>query len=415
MPMNDARPPLPRSRRLAFVLAVTTGVIAAVARPAPAQAPGEHWVATWSPSQQLVEPRNLPPAPLAGATLRQVLQASLGGREVRVHFSNAFGTGPLVITSAHIARSRGGSAIDTASDRALTFRGADSVLIPPGRAVTSDVFDYAIAPFADLAVTVHFSTAPADVTGHPGSRTTSYLVAGDHVAAVVLADAAATEHWYVLAGVDVVADSAAAVVTLGNSITDGRGSGTDQNDRWPDDFARRLRADPRTSRVAVVNAGIGGNRILNDGLGPAALSRLDRDVFAVSGVRWVLVLEGVNDIGTWREPGAPALVATDLIAAYQLIIARAHARGLKVYGGTITPFGGSLYDGEEREAARQTVNRWIRTGGAFDAVIDFDAAVRDPANPRRLQSALDTGDHLHPNEAGYHVMADAIPLTLFTP
>jgi len=402
--------------QLAFALALAAACFAG-ASPAHAQETGWRWVATWAPSQQLVEPRNLPPGPgLAGSTLRQVLRVSIGGQQVRLHFSNTFGDSALAIASAHIARSAGGSAIDTASDRHLTFRGADAVVVPPGQTATSDPLDYDVAPFADLTVSVRISTAPHDVTGHPGSRTTSYLVSGDRVTAQALPDAAITEHWYVLAGVDVLTDGAAAtVVTLGNSITDGRGSGTDRNDRWPDDLARRLQADPRTRQVAVVNAGIGGNKILAGGLGPTALSRFDRDVLEVGGARWLIVLEGVNDIGAARDSGAAALVATDLIAAYRFIIDRAHARGLKVYGGTVTPFGGSFYDGPGREAARQAVNRWIRTSGAFDAVIDFDAAVRDPADPRRLLPAADTGDHLHPNEDGYHRMADAVPLELFTP
>jgi len=415
MPLNT----LPRQMPRVWHLVLALGLVAAGdggARPARAQAPSQRWVATWAPSQQLVEPRNLPPAPdLAGFTLRQVLHVSIGGGEVRVRFSNTFGTSALTITSAHLARSLGGSAIDSASDRGLTFRGADSVVIAPGAMATADPLDYEVAPLADLAVTVHLSAVPFDLTGHPGSRTTSYLVSGDRVTAQVLPAAATTEHWYVLAGMDVLADgAAAAVVALGNSITDGRGSGTDRNDRWPDNLARRLQAEPRTRGVAVVNAGIGGNKILAGGLGPTALSRFDRDALETGGVRWLIVLEGVNDIGGARDSGAAALVATDLIAAYRFMIERAHARGLKVYGGTITPFGGSFYDGPGRDAARQAVNRWIRAGGAFDAVIDFDAAVRDPSDPRRLLPAADTGDHLHPNEEGYRMMADAIDLGLFT-
>jgi lysophospholipase L1-like esterase len=415
--MNPERTVRPSRRRpFAFAFALTAAGSAVGARAVLAQADSSRWIATWAPSQQLVEPRNLPPAPgLAGSTLRQVLHVSIGGRQVRVRFSNAFGDSALTITAARLARSAGGSAIDSANDRPLRFRGADSVVIVPGAMATSDALDYDIAPLAALAVTVHFSAAPHDLTGHPGSRATSYLQAGDRVSASVLPDATTTEHWYVLAGMDVLADgAAAAVVALGNSITDGRGSGTDRNDRWPDNLARRLQADPRTRTVAVVNAGIGGNKILAGGLGPTALSRFDRDVLEVSGARWLIVLEGVNDIGGAREPGAARLVATDLIAAYRFIIDRAHARGLKVYGATITPFGGSFYDGDEREEARQTVNRWIRTGGAFDAVVDLDAVVRDPANPRRLLPAADTGDHLHPNEEGYRMMADAIDLGLFT-
>jgi lysophospholipase L1-like esterase len=230
--------------------------------------------------------------------------------------------------------------------------------------------------------------------------------------AAELPGAVTTDHWYVLAGLDVVADGAA-VVTLGNSITDGRGSGTNRNNRWPDNLARRLQSDPRTRQVAVLNAGIGGNKVLSGGLGPTALERLDRDVLQQSGVRWVIVFEGVNDIGGAREPGAAAAVGRDLVLAYRQIIARAHARGLRVFGGTITPFGGSGYDDAEREDARQAVNRWIRDSGAFDAVIDFDAAVRDPANPRRLAPAADSGDHLHPGEEGYRLMAAAIDLRLF--
>jgi lysophospholipase L1-like esterase len=377
--------------------------------------PSPHWLGTWFASPQLTEPRNMPPAPgLSGSTLRQVIHVSVGGPRIRVRLSNTFGDGPVTIASARIARSQGGSAIDPASDRALTFGGADSIVIAPGVMVTSDAADYDVAPLSDYAVTLHIGAAPAGVTGHPGSRQTSYFKPGDWAAAPDLADAVTTEHWYYIAGLDVVTDGAA-VVTLGNSITDGRGSGTNRNDRWPDNLARRLQAEPRTRRVAALNAGIGGNKILTGGLGPTALSRFDRDVLEQSGARWVIVLEGINDIGGATEPGAAAAIARDLIPAYGQLIARAHARGLRVYGGTITPFGGSFYDSDEREAARQEVNRWIRTSGAFDAVIDFDAVLRDPANPRRLLPAADTGDHLHPNEAGYRMMGDAIDLGLLTP
>ena len=400
--------------RWQLVPALTLAATACTAHPRPAAAPAEHWLATWAPSQQLVEQRNMPPAPLAHATLRQVFRVTVGGPRIRVHLSNLFGDGPVAIGAARLARSAGGSAIETASERALTFRGADSVTIPAGGEVTSDPLDFSVETLAALALSLRIGAAPAALTGHPGSRTTSYLEAGDHVSASELSGAAATEHWYLAAGLDVVAEGAA-IAALGNSITDGRGSGTNKDDRWTDDLARRLLADPRTAHVSVVNEGLGGNCILKACLGPPAMERFDRDVLGPAGARWAIVLEGVNDLGGARAPGAAATVARDLIAAYQQMIARAHARGLKIYGATITPFGGSFYGGPERQAARDTVNAWIRSSGAFDAVIDFDQAVRDPSDPQRLQSTLDTGDHLHPNEAGYHAMADAIDLRLFAP
>jgi lysophospholipase L1-like esterase len=232
------------------------------------------------------------------------------------------------------------------------------------------------------------------------------------VAAPTLPGAARTDHWYTIAGIDVVDADAAAVVTLGNSITDGRGSGTNEQNRWPDELARRLQADARTRHVAVLNAGIGGNCVLRPCLGPSALDRFQRDVLDQSGARWLIVLEGVNDIGG-SQPDSSAAVAQRLIAAYRTMVERAHAHDIRVYGATIMPFGGSFYDSPEHEAARQTVNEWIRTGGAFNAVVDLDAALRDPENPAQLLPAADTGDHLHPSEAGHRMMAEAVDLALF--
>jgi lysophospholipase L1-like esterase len=380
----------------------------------------EHWVATWAASPQLTEEANLPPPPGFGdVTLRQVVHVSIGGDRLRVRFSNAFGRTPLTLRSARIARSGGGGAIQPATDRALTFSGRTSVTIPEGALVVSDPLAFELPPLTNVAITVSMKGAPAEVTGHPGSRTTSYLQAGEAASAPDLSAAVRVDHWYFVNGIDVAADAGArAVAVLGDSITDGRGSTTNGNDRWPDNLARRLQANAGTARVAVVNHGIGGNRLLRDGLGPNALARLDRDVLALPGVRWLIVLEGINDIGTRvaaRAKGEPWATAEDIIAAYEQVIDRARARGIRVYGATILPFeGASSYFTPDGEADRQKVNRWIRTSGRFDGVIDFDAATRDPQAPLRLAPAVDGGDHLHPSAAGYRVMADAIDLGLFT-
>lgn len=376
---------------------------------------GGAWVGTWATSQQLVEPGNMPPAPgLSGNTLRQVVHASLGGRRLRVRFSNVFGDGPVTIAAAAIAPALGESRIDSASQRSLSFGGSASVTVPAGTDTTSDVVAFELAPLSNVAITTRFGAIPSGVTGHPGSRTTSYIQRGDALLAPSLPGAVGTAHWYVVAGLDVASSApSAAVVALGNSITDGRGSGTDRQNRWPDELSRRLQADPSTRDVAVLNAGIGGNCVLRSCLGPSALARLDRDVLRAPGARWVIVLEGVNDIGQARRPAGADSIARGLIEAYRRIIARAHDAGILVYGATILPFGGSFYDAPHREAARTTVNQWIRTSRAFDAVIDLDAAMRDPAQPTHLAPAADGGDHLHPNEAGYRMMAAAVDLALF--
>ena len=328
-----------------------------------------------------------------------------------MRFSNVFGTGPVTLNSVHVARPTSGSGIDTSSDRALTFSGYAAATIPVGQAIWSDEFDFALTAQSRLAVSIHFGAVPSGITGHPGSRTTSYLQTGNAVSAANLTGSS-TDHWYYLTAIDVAAAApAAAVVTLGDSITDGRGSTTNGNDRWPDVLSRRLRANAPTQTVAVVNQGIGGNAVVSGGLGPTAIQRFQRDVVEVSGVKWVVVLEGVNDIGG----SSGSQIADQLIQAYQGFIQSAHTANLLIYGVPILPFGGSSYDSAPHENARQAVNTWIRTSGAFDAVIDLDAAVRDPAMPTRLLSTYDSGDALHLNPAGYQRMGDSIPLTLFVP
>lgn len=368
------------------------------------------WVGTWACGPQLTEPHNGPPADLAGSTLRQVVYVSIGGSRLRVRLTNAFGNGAVVMDAVHVAASAGGGAIAPETDRALTFGGSPGVTIAAGDEVYSDPVDFELAPCSKLAISIHFGAVPTEITGHPGSRTNSYLAAGNAVSAPDLSHAARTEHWYYITGADVTASGrAAAIVALGDSITDGRGSTTDGNDRWPDVLSRRLRANPATADIAVLNQGIGGNAAVRGGLGPTAVSRFARDVLEQRGARWAIVLIGVNDIGE----AADEAIAGRLIAAYRGFIRDAHGAGLRIYGATLLPFAGSQYDSEMHENARRQVNDWIRAGGGFDGVIDLDAAVRDPANPAALLPAYDSGDHLHLNPAGYEAMAEAIDLGLF--
>lgn len=383
---------------------------------------GTHWVGSWATAEQLPEPNNaLASADLRDATLRQIVHLSIGGEALRVHISNAFGTGPLHLTAVHIARpaSASSSRIDTSADRVLTFSQRTSVAIPAGAEYISDPVTFTTAPQSDLAITFHVDEPPPSQTSHPGSRATSYLVHGDHVADPNLGGAKRFDHWFYIAGVDVSAPrGSAAVVALGDSITDGHGSTTNGNDRWPDDLGRRLVA-AKLAR-GVLNEGIGGNRLLLDGLGPNALARFDRDVLARPGVRYLIVQEGINDIGTFglesgKTPSAHEALVRRIIGAYQQMVIRAHAHGIRVLGGTLTPFAGSNYykPGPLSEADREAVNRWIRAPGHFDGTIDFDRAVCDPQHPERLLPAYDSGDHLHPSRAGYRAMAETIPLTDF--
>ncbi|WP_406394897.1 SGNH/GDSL hydrolase family protein [Streptomyces sp. NBC_00887] len=434
------------NRRSSILSLLATAALAAtVATPAigagegghgPGSSPGPternaRWVSTWTSMPQLTEPGNMPPAPftregsvLTDATLRQTVHVSAGGEHIRLRFSNAFGGTVLPITKVTVALPRDGkagtSAVQPGTTHEVTFQGHSSVSVPAGAQAVSDPLDFRLEPGSNLTATAYLANGQAStaITSHPGSRTTSYLQAGNHVGDTDLTGATPTDHWYFLSGVEVWSrNTTSAAVVLGDSLTDGRGSTTNMNDRWPDLLQKRLKAGPATAKAAIVNQAAGGNRLLNDGLGPNGLARLDRDVLAQSGVDWLLVFEGVNDIGTAEaSPAAQKQVAADVIAAYEQIITRAHTQGIRVYGATLTPIGANTgYDDPDghREEARQTVNTWIRTSGRFDSVLDFDRAVRDPLAPTRLRASFDTGDHLHLNPAGYQALADAVPTRLF--
>lgn len=378
----------------------------------------QRWIGTWATSPQLVAQRDLPPdGLLANRTLRQLIRVSAGGHQLRVRLSNEFGRTPLQIVSADVAKPASGGSIVQGSDRPLRFAGSGSVVIPAGAQMVSDPVPFELEPLSDLAITISCRSAPDGITGHPGSRTTSFIADGADGSHGDFGAATPIEHWYFIKGVDVPGDAAdGAIAIIGDSITDGRGSTTNGNDRWADQLARRLHESRPPMRLGVLNEGIGGNRLLSEGLGCSALGRLDRDVLGQAGVRWMIVIEGVNDIGTAaqaRKKGEPAPTANDVIAALEQIIYRAHAAGIRVFGGTILPFGGSFYNLPGAEEDRKTVNDWIRNSGRFDGVIDFDSAVRDSANPRQLAAAADSGDHLHLNPAGYRLMAHAVDLGLF--
>lgn len=383
------------------------------------------WIATWGAAQQIPEPENaLPVDDMRDATVRQIFHLSAGGPVLRVHISNAFGTEALHFSSVHVARplAADSSSIDPATDRALTFAGATDVTVPPGAEFISDPIAFPVAALSNLAVTFYLQDPPARETSHPGSRATSWFVHGNLVSAATLPNPGKVDHWFQISEIDVAStEGAASVVALGDSITDGHGATTNGNDRWTDVLAEHLQQSPATRNIGVVNKGIGGNHLLIDGLGPNVLARFDRDVLAPADVRWVIVFEGVNDLGDLTRLGevhasAHAALVHRIISAYQQIIARAHAHSIKAIGATITPYASSDYYHPDalNEADRQAVNAWIRAAGHFDAVIDFDAVVRDPNRPDHLLPAFDSGDHLHPSPAGYRAMGDAIPLSLFT-
>jgi lysophospholipase L1-like esterase len=389
-------------------------LLAALAGPASAQ---DSWIGSWGASPAF------PVGPeLNNATVRQLVRISAGGSKVRVRFTNETGTQPVVIGAATIARPGNASgSIDPASSKALTFGGATSITVPPGAPAISDPIDLAVSPLDSLSISLFVSRWTGPSVVHPlGVQTAWVSLAGDSTAAPTLPDAAESTMRYLLSRVEVVVEGGT-VVTLGDSITDGYGSGNDGNRRWPDILAERL-AKNGGPAVGVINSGISGNRILHDLpeqlFGPSALSRFDRDVLSVPGVRWVVIMEGINDIGHSGSAGLPeqAVSADEIIGGLRQLVARAHGAGLKAYCATLTPYEGTVfanYYSAEGETKRQAVNQWIRTGKGCDAVIDFDSVVRDPAKPSKLRAEFDVGDHLHPNAAGYEAMANTVDLGLF--
>jgi lysophospholipase L1-like esterase len=369
---------------------------------------------------QIPEPHNELAAELwRESSLRQIVHVSLGANKLRVRISNAFGTTPLFVDGASvaIARAAGKADIDAATVRPLTFAGKANVMIPAGAEYYSDPVALEHKAGADLAVSMYFKGEPARQTGHPGSRANSFVIKGNHVMDAAWPDAGKVEHWYAVADVEVQAPrTVGALVAVGDSITDGHGSTTDGNDRWPDLLAARL-AREGAPAMGVVNVGIGGGRMLRDGLGPNLAARFDRDVLSRSGVTHALVLIGVNDLGSQHRngddgPEARKTMLDDLMLAHRQLVERAHAHGICMIGATITPYSGSDYyrPNMENEADRQAINNWIRQSGVYDAVVDFDATLRDPAQPQRLLREFDKGDGLHPSPAGFRAMANAVPL-----
>jgi lysophospholipase L1-like esterase len=420
----------------------------------------DRWVGTWA-TAEVGRPQNpapappalrpfmpntrcpAPPAPPVGSTpaqtfapppfihftnqtLRQIVHASIGGSKARVVLSNAYGTAPVTIGGAHLALRDKQGAIQAASGRPLTFSGKSTVTIPANAVIYSDPVTLTVPPMSDLAVDIYLpgtTNSPATLTMHGGALQTSYISeTGNYVGKTTMPEVGTTQSWFLLSRVDVVAPEATgAIVAFGDSITDGARSTSDSNSRWPDHLARRLLS--QGIKMGVLNAGIGGNRVLNEAAVPAgvdtravgaginALARFEHHVLSLSGVTHVIVLEGINDIGNARQNPTPT--AEDLIAAHKQLIVQAHARGLKIFGATLTPFWGAAYYTEEGEAKRQALNEWIRTGKAYDGVVDFDKATRDPNDPKKLLEQYDSCDYLHPSDAGYKAMGDAIDLALF--
>ena len=400
----------------------------------------ENWVATWATAQEMAltvqERPTLPPgtkmpdfsamrgtrrpqaqAPkdVAEQTVRMIVHTSIAGKKLRVELENAFGKTMVSIGNAHIALRTTGSSIDTATDRQLTFGGSKSVDIRPGMVIVSDPFDLDVKPMSDLAVSLYVVKSEGVPANHTPGLHTAYISAGDTTAAASMADATTNSSYEWLRSVDVVAPAGSfAIACLGDSITDGYGTSVDKDQAWPTLLAKRFGEKKTGPRISVINEGISGNQVLRDGAGVSSLARLDRDVLSEPGVRWIVLLEGINDINLHGQIAGPdVLTAEDLIKGDREIIARAHLHNVKVVGATLTPEEGVWLSGPIGEATRQKLNQWIRTGGEFDAVVDFDAAVQDKSHPARIRPDFNPGDNIHPNDIGNAAMADAFNLSVF--
>jgi lysophospholipase L1-like esterase len=399
----------------------------------------EHWVATWATAQELSrtvqEVPQLPPGvtmpdfsklkgpamPLRipktveNETVRMIVHTSIGGSRLRIELSNALGRGIVSIADAHVAMRTSESTVDPASDHKITFSGNMGVEIRPGAVIVSDAIDMEVKPMSDLAVSLYVAKSDGEPANHMVGLHTAYIADGDRTASVSMPKGDTTTGYLWLRSLDVVAPpSSFAIACLGDSITDGFGSTGDDDHAWPALLARRLNGPGTGSGISVLNEGISGNQVLRDGAGVSALARFDRDILGEPGVRWIVLLEGINDINIHGQITGPrALVAEDLIAGYRQLIARAHINNIKVIGATLTPEEGVWLAGPVGESTRQKVNAWIRSSGEFDGVVDFDAVVRDPYHPALLRKELDPGDHIHPNDIGNQSMADAFLLGTF--
>ena len=407
------------------LLAIPALVLVAPSCSAADAASSSPWVATWGAGMVATAPGNAPD--FTGKTLREIVHTSVGGSRVRIWLSNRFGTEPLHIGTAHIAisadgnagNSDDGSAVQAGSDHSLTFNGMGPVVIPPGAEIVSDAVTLDVPALSNLAISLYFPDRTMAATEHSSAQQISYTATGNVTDAPSLAGKDSRQHsWYVLSGIDVDAPGDSAVVAIGASVTDGAHSTVNANHRWPNYLAARLAADANTKKagvLGVVDVGIGGNRVLLDGYGPNTVSRFNRDVLARSGARYLIVLEGTNDIGRFATDHQPyGDLAQRLESGWAQLAAQAHQHGMKVFGATLTPYKDCAYYSPAGEQVREAVNQWVRTSRVFDGVIDFDKATRDPQNPQSYLPQYDSGDHLHPNDAGYQAMANSIDLSLFT-